>query len=525
METKEDWNQDNDTFTDESNQFLTWLTQDAKLTISSKISLRDLRDLNQGRAIVATADIDKGELLFEIPRDSILNIATSQIVQDFPKVKPSLETELGQWEGLIVCLSYEWLVLGSSSKWWPYLQVLPPGGKGSLNTLVYWSEEELSLLRPSLVLNRIGEQGAREMFDRVMEYIDKHGLKSILRGKLSWDEFLHIASVVMSYSFDVERSHEVENPDVENSSDDEENDDSYLKSMVPFADMLNADTKKCNANLVYGSSSLTMRSTKPIASGEQVYNTYGEYPNSEILRRYGYVEWDGSLYDFGEVLLDNIKEALRESFHVTQETVDACLMILQNDDKIVELLDGTEIVTDAYDCYISGEILTEMVALIQIMCTVLQTPDQTYLQEPTLRRHMERVAKKCIQLIETGAVTQKCADVWKLSIDKRLAMYPGETGRSIKEEEEGEEVGTTRDDRSKAKSETLRQSMASTVLIGEFNALSKCRDSLEKQYKVIDDDRLLNNVLKRKLVETESGGSNGHRPSGKKAKRVNPNGS
>ena len=516
METKEDWDQDNDTFTDQSNEFLTWLTQEAKLTISPKISLKDLRSLNQGRAIVATADIDKGELLFEIPRDSILNIATSQIVQDFPRVKPSLETELGQWEGLIVCLSYEWLVLGSNSKWWPYLQVLPPSGESSLNTLVYWSDEELSLLRPSLVLNRIGEQGARDMFDRVMQFIDKHGLKSVLEDKLSWDKFLHIASVVMSYSFDVERPHDGNNSeDVENSSDDED-DDSYLKSMVPFADMLNADTKKCNANLVYGSSSLAMRSTKPIASGGQVYNTYGEYPNSEILRRYGYVEWDGSLYDFGEVLLDNIRESLRESFNVTPETIDACLTILQNDDKMVELLDGTEIVTDAYDCYISGEILTEMVVLVQIMCTVLQTPDQTYLQEPTLRRHMERVAKKCIQLIETGTVTQKCVDVWKLCIDKRLAMYPSETGGT---------GGTTGDDRGKVQSETLKQSMASTVLTGEFNALSKCRDSLEKQYKVIDDDRLLSNVLKRKLVETESGKDDSQHPSGKKAKRVNPNGS
>jgi SET domain-containing protein 6 len=32
-----------------------------------------------------------------------------------------------------------------------------------------------------------------------------------------------------------------------------------------------------------------MRSIQPIARGEQIYNTYGDLPNADLLRRYGYV--------------------------------------------------------------------------------------------------------------------------------------------------------------------------------------------------------------------------------------------
>ena len=32
-----------------------------------------------------------------------------------------------------------------------------------------------------------------------------------------------------------------------------------------------------------------MRSIRTISKGEQIYNTYGNLPNSDLLRRYGYV--------------------------------------------------------------------------------------------------------------------------------------------------------------------------------------------------------------------------------------------
>ncbi len=33
-----------------------------------------------------------------------------------------------------------------------------------------------------------------------------------------------------------------------------------------------------------------MRATKPISAGEQIFNTYADPPNSDLLRRYGHVD-------------------------------------------------------------------------------------------------------------------------------------------------------------------------------------------------------------------------------------------
>nr|CDI54333.1 set domain-containing protein [Melanopsichium pennsylvanicum 4] len=60
--------------------------------------------------------------------------------------------------------------------------------------------------------------------------------------------------------------------------------------MTPMADMLNARFESDNARLFYKSHVLEMRATKPIFPGEQIYNTYADPPNSDLLRRYGHVD-------------------------------------------------------------------------------------------------------------------------------------------------------------------------------------------------------------------------------------------
>ena len=48
-----------------------------------------------------------------------------------------------------------------------------------------------------------------------------------------------------------------------------------------------------------------MRSIRPIAKDAQIYNTYGELPNSDLLRRYGYVI-PGAQDDIVEISADLI---------------------------------------------------------------------------------------------------------------------------------------------------------------------------------------------------------------------------
>ncbi|KAJ1022547.1 hypothetical protein NDA16_003536 [Ustilago loliicola] len=82
-------------------------------------------------------------------------------------------------------------------------------------------------------------------------------------------------------------------------SDDDNDDDEEQEqeqenvidiSMTPMADMLNARFESDNARLFYKSHVLEMRATKPISAGEQIFNTYADPPNSDLLRRYGHVD-------------------------------------------------------------------------------------------------------------------------------------------------------------------------------------------------------------------------------------------
>lgn len=82
--------------------------------------------------------------------------------------------------------------------------------------------------------------------------------------------------------------------DDDNDDDDEEEQEEQENvidiSMTPMADMLNARFESDNARLFYKSHVLEMRATKAISAGEQIFNTYADPPNSDLLRRYGHVD-------------------------------------------------------------------------------------------------------------------------------------------------------------------------------------------------------------------------------------------
>ncbi len=79
--------------------------------------------------------------------------------------------------------------------------------------------------------------------------------------------------------------------DSDDDSDDEDEQENIVDiSMTPMADMLNARFESDNARLFYKSHVLEMRATKAISAGEQIFNTYADPPNSDLLRRYGHVD-------------------------------------------------------------------------------------------------------------------------------------------------------------------------------------------------------------------------------------------
>jgi len=124
------------------------------------------------------------------------------------------------------------------------------------------------------------------------------------------DLFHHMGSLILSRSFNVEGEEKMRDDD---DSDEEEEEEETVDqvAMVPFADALNAKSGASNARLVYEPTTLNMVATARIARGEQILNTYGEPPNSDLLRRYGHVEEDNSA-DLVEIDLRDVARCAPE---------------------------------------------------------------------------------------------------------------------------------------------------------------------------------------------------------------------
>lgn len=469
--------------------FALWLKEIAGVRMSPKIAIADYRHLNQGRCVLAREPIEHQEVLFEIPRTAIFNVSTSQLVGRFPEWKDRLWNEIGHWEGLVMCMLYEMKVVKEDSLWWAYFQVLPRPDE--ISSLMYWSDEQLVGLNPSLIVQRVGVQEARQMYHRVLEYVRQldpavvGGLHSV-----SWSDFVYVASVIMSHSFDVQVG-DGEVQDGEGASNVAN--DGYMKSMIPLADTLNADTRKCNANLVYDVSSLKMCATKPIATGEQLYNIYGDHPNAELLRRYGYVEWGGSKFDFGELPMETVLKVLNEDYHIDTADLTRWIDALKASEQISNAFEGENIVLSAYDCYSDGQIVAECVVFLQIITVLLQTPEIKSMDAEALEATLFRIAKKCLQLVESGRITEKCAKLSETVIEARLREYPSHAFREI-----------TPDHDAIPDVDSLRQRMAEKVLQSEVASLQSCVKSLELNFRLLPDAKLLDIISKRKLPEKKS---------------------
>lgn len=543
--------------------------------VSPKFEIADLREKGEGRGLIATEDISKDEILFELSRDSILNIDTASITKLRPENREIL-CSLNQWQALIICVAYEWF-LGSKSQFSPYFQVLPLQ-RDEFNSLIFWSDEELKMLKPSAVLNRIGRAAAEEMYAILVADIIPEKLQCPELSEFLTEERFHIvASLIMSYSFDVDHPEEVEaaentddeehkdefplprDPDNEigenlesessetgkdaneNDRDDESvenieeemdesedklaedpvSEDACYKSMVPLADILNSNTTLFNATLKYEKTKLVMIAEKDIKKGEQIYNIYGELPNSEILRKYGYVELPSSKFEFAEVTLDDVKSFFESKFlkqlpflkesqaiklvETIFETIEESEFL---DETLVEEAD-TDIVSERYEIFANGEILPEFLLLILITTSICQAAESDIKWFKKLVRSVERkpssdfiglierAIMKSYQLLEDkGIITHSTLENLKDIIKLRISHYPSHVTDNSYQLPESYKLQT-------------RKELADVVLFNEVKCLKEVidgkfpptKDDGSPKFKIIEDEKFLKNLLKRKIEE------------------------
>ena len=551
-------------FRENTEKFAQWV-QDHFCSVSSKFKIDDLREQGQGRGLIATEDIAKSERLFELSRDCILNVETASISKLRPGNRDVLNS-LNQWQALIICVAYEWL-MGDKSRFAHYFNVLPLR-ISDYNSLMFWSDAELQELKPSAVLNRIGRDAAEEMHALLLADIIPNRLQCPeLTDFLTQERFHVVASLIMSYSFDVdhfeiEENGEGNDSDNDNDDDDADDDDddddnadnydeeldqkdvdqaleelddseaaedrlsrdNYLKSMVPLADTLNSNTSLVNATLKYEKSKLVMIAEKKIKKGEQIFNIYGELPNTEILRKYGYVELPSSKFDFAEILQSSIRKFFQDAFCAkfsfmkesqSESLVDVIFEMIQDSDYLAETLteDMEEgLVADRYEVYANGELLTELLLVLLILSSTLVAGESDGKWFKKLVRGVERkpssdllsfinrtILKSHQLLEEKSSLTRSSLESLKELVKLRIAEYPSHiTDGTYKLPE--------------SYSHFSRKEFSDIALFGEVKCLKDVVDGKfppsnrdkKPKFSIIDDEKFLRNLLKRKLEEQQS---------------------
>ncbi|KOS16992.1 Ribosomal N-lysine methyltransferase 4 [Escovopsis weberi] len=309
----------------QTDEFFKWFIGFPGTTFSDSLNIVDLRSRNAGRGIMATQDVPADTVLFTIPRSMILNPDTFALREPQGKILRAFKDEHGGPEGqpspwpLMIMILMSEFFQDQRSRFLPYIEVLP----GAFETPMFWTEEELAQLQASPTRSKIGKDAAEHMFrEKIVPFIRKH--EHGFEGSERWsdEELVSLAhrmgSTLMSYAFDFDRDAEPERDEDEEWEEDAEHEAQSTMGMVPMADILNADAE-FNAHVVHEPDCLTVTSVRTIKAGEEVLNYYGPHPNSELLRRYGYVTPKHSRYDVVELPWSTIEAAVSTVLSLSPE--------------------------------------------------------------------------------------------------------------------------------------------------------------------------------------------------------------
>ncbi|CEJ01742.1 hypothetical protein RMCBS344292_15763 [Rhizopus microsporus] len=363
------------TFEEKGKAFWDWLVANGA-TISDKIAFKDYRSENSGRGVIATQDIKEGDVLFSLPRSILLSQLTSPL-----KDKVSELSELPGWTPLILCMMYE--IDKPDSFWKPYFDVLPR----EFSTPMFWNQDDLKELEGTDIVSKIGKKDSDDLFHNQLEPIIKKHPELFDEKKHNLELFHICGSLIMAYSFLDEmqklpkKKTQEEQEEEEEDDDDDDDDEEGLITMVPMADMLNHKTGFNNARLFHEPDCLQMKAIKNIKEGEQIYNTYGDLCNADLLRKYGFVDEKN---DFDLVELDG-PLVVDIEFLMEEGALDDCFVI----DK-------------------EYEIPPELIVSVHVLCS---TKDEFKMMEEKQKLPKPKLTKEVKEKIKT-------------ILQKRLERYP-----------------------------------------------------------------------------------------------------
>ncbi|KAM9855084.1 N-lysine methyltransferase setd6 [Aulostomus maculatus] len=292
--------------------FLQWCGT-VGLVLSSKVFVSKEGTVAE-YGMLAKDDIEEGEVLFTIPRSALLHQGTTKVASLLTREKASLESSSG-WVPLLLALLYEYTSL--KSNWKPYLSLWTDFQ--TLDHPMFWSKEvRKGMLRGTGIPEAVDTDLAniqREYTDVVLPFITRH-TDLWNPGTHTLELYTQLVAFVMAYSF--------QEPQEEADEEDEEEEKvANPPMMVPMADMLN-HVSTHNANLEFTLDSLKMVCVRPIPKGQEVFNTYGQLANWQLLHMYGFTEpYPSNINDTADIPISNLYKV---SMQGIQSDLDQQLM-------------------------------------------------------------------------------------------------------------------------------------------------------------------------------------------------------
>ncbi|SGZ39491.1 uncharacterized protein HGUI_01691 [Hanseniaspora guilliermondii] len=424
-------------------QFLKWCETVGIDFNNNSIVIKETPEKN--RHLITEKFIPNGTILFKVPYTAMLNPLTSEIKSITKQNQKNnddsdddVDDEDGTklWKDLVVCIHKE-LQKGEKSQWYPYLSILPTAKDQKFDNLYYWNNSELELLKPSKCVERIGNDKVQLMYEQIQDLYDVP--------ELTKEEFLKISSIIMSYSFDVNG-----------------------KSMVPVSDLLNASW---NYNSVLEIDDeddvdyICMVAKKDIKAGDELLNIYGNHPNGELLRMYGYVE-DDNQNEFAEIDLDTITK-LNNNY----------TNIIDDIDESYDMEDP--LIMETFDVYKDEGIVSELV----VLCEILTNHDEDMKKGLTYKQIIKKTINK---VINNHQISNETRDLLVKIIDHTKNKY--EVNPLLKKEYENKQGYS-------------REYMASVVIKTEYQCLMDAINILDKEYTIMENKELEKIERKKRRME------------------------
>lgn len=363
---------------------------------------------------------NKDLAILKLPHQLVLHPRNSPLFKSLP---PN-----DGWVRLVLTVMHE-LSDGPSSKWYPYVGILPR--LSECHMPAFWSESQLAELEGCSMLDFYSMKEVKQQYERsVAPYVKEHAADFTPESS-SFETYQRIMASIMSRAFmgqfgassPLSAATDASSSSTISTTQSTNNVEPYL---LPIIDMLNCSPSP-NAELVYhDNGDITVRIIRGrcVNAGEQLFISYGdELRNSAMLARYGFVTPLGATPSTSAAM-DNVSIAVPLAVNICESM---CGKI-----KIKSMVNYAEELDDEY-FYLgplqstTAKTLTIPAELRRLICAYLGYPDTTTHSSTSSSSTPAAAAKKkSTRTVGPSAAEQEAdiAQVMFMLLSTRLAQYP-----------------------------------------------------------------------------------------------------